>query len=53
MVLNAAALEMFKKDLFKKDTKYYVFKEGLSKIVETIVNKLELFDNVTIKLSED
>jgi protoporphyrinogen oxidase len=53
MTLNAlAALEMFKKDLFKNDTKYYVFKEGLSKITETLANKLELFDNVTIKLSE-
>ena len=53
MVLNAgAALSMFKKDLFKDDTDYFVFKEGLSKIVKLIVNKLELSNNVTIKLSE-
>ena len=49
---TGAAVSMFKKDLFKEDTDYFVFKEGLSKIVESIVNKLELFSNVTIKLSE-
>ena len=53
MKLNAdAAISMFKKDLFKDDTEYYVFKEGLSKIILSIVNKLKLSSNVTLKLSE-
>ena len=53
MTLNAkAGLDMFKKDLFKHDTEYFIFKEGLSKLISTIVTKLELFDNVTLKLSE-
>jgi len=53
MSLNAkAGLDMFKKDLFKEDTEYFVFKEGLSKIVTTIVNNLKSHSNVTIKLSE-
>ena len=53
MVLNAdAALSMFKKDLFKDDTEYYVFKEGLSLIVKTMVNSIKTYSNVTMKLSE-
>ena len=53
MSLNAkAGLDMFKKDLFKEDTEYFVFKEGLSKIVTTIVNNLKSHSNVTMKLSE-
>ena len=53
MSLNAkAGLDMFKKDLFKDDTEYFVFKDGLSKIVTTIVNNLKSHSNVTMKLSE-
>jgi hypothetical protein len=53
MVLNAdAALSMFKKDLFKGDTEYFVFKDGLSTIVNTIVNSIKTYSNVTMKLSE-
>ncbi len=53
MVLNAdASLSMFKKDLFKDDTDYYVFKDGLSTIVNTMVNNIKTYSNVTLKLSE-
>ncbi len=53
MSLNAgAALKMFKKDLFKGDTEYFVFKDGLSKLITTMVTDLKEHSNVTLKLSE-
>ena len=51
--LNAdAAINMFKKDLFHGDTKYYVLKNGLSSIIKEIVELLESSNNVTLKLDE-
>ena len=53
MSLNArAALDMFKKDLLKDDTEYYVLKEGLSKLVNVLVDNLKTHSNVTLKSSE-
>ena len=46
--LNAlAAMTMFKDDLFKK-TSYYILKDGLSQIIETIELYLSFKKNVTI-----
>tara|TARA_A100001015_G_C14834276_1_gene649889 strand:- start:34 stop:654 length:621 start_codon:yes stop_codon:yes gene_type:complete len=51
ILLNAkAALDMFKKDLLKDDTEYYILKEGLSKIVNVLVNNLKTYSNITLKL---
>ena len=53
MILNAkAGLDMFKKDLFQGDTEYYIFKEGLSKLINTLIDNLKTYSNVTLKLSE-
>ena len=53
MSLNAkAGLIMFKKDLLNINSEYFTLKEGLSKIVTTIVNNLKSHSNVTMKLSE-
>ena len=43
---------MFKKDLLKDDTEYFILKEGLSKIINVLVNNLKTYSNVTIKSSE-
>ena len=51
--LNAdAAISMFKKDLFHGDTKYFILKNGLSSIINEIVDLLESSNNVTLKLEE-
>ena len=51
--LNAdAAINMFKKDLFHGDTKYFILKKGLSSIIKELVDLLEYRDNVTLKLEE-
>jgi len=51
--LNAhAAINMFKKDLFRSTSKYFVLKNGLSSIIKRIVELLEYKDNINLKLSE-
>jgi hypothetical protein len=53
MNLNAkACIDMFKKDLFKGGSEYFTLKDGLSKIISTLNDKLKSYKNITIKLSE-
>ena len=51
--LNAhAAINMFKKDLFSENAKYYMLKNGLSSIIKEMVDTLESSNNVTLKLED-
>lgn len=51
--LNAySAIKSLKKDLFSPSD-YYVLKNGLSSITDTIVQRLEVQDNVTMKLEKN
>ena len=53
MNLNAkACIDMFKKDLLNDKSDYFTLKDGLSKIISTLNDKLKSYSNITIKLSE-
>ena len=53
MNLNArACIDMFKKDLLNDKSDYFTLKDGLSKIIKTLNDKLKSYSNITIKLSE-
>lgn len=48
--LNAySGIKSLKKDLFSS-TKYFILKKGLSSITDTLVNRLQVKENITMKL---